>query len=488
MLRLKLEGNGLRRVASVGLGVVLLLLTGFAVWAAASIAVAVHRAEDSGVLAQGYEDARSAIASEDFWVTEYLLELGPLADHVETGEIRARHRKAADALVAALATVRETGTDEDRALTRVVLAEHRRYIRATAGLFAAVDAGDAERAIELEVDAIDPLFAGIEEEVDAASARYRIEAAESLESLEAFEDLLLVSTPVVFALGLLLFGFFWFVLRAYARRAEEAREAEVAQLEREAEAVARQNERLREIDRMKDTFIATVSHELRTPLTSIRGYLELLREEEVGEPKEEQRRFLAIVDRNSERLLRVVGDLLFVAQAEAGQVTLERGEVELAALAREAVLSAHPNAREKGIELLLEAELVPPIAGDAPRLAQLLDNLVSNAVKFTPAGGRVSVRAFARDGHAVLEVTDTGMGIPTAEQGRLFEPFFRTEGASANAIQGTGLGLPIAKAIAEGHGGSIAVESEDGKGATFRVELPLAEPTSTLEREPLEVA
>jgi signal transduction histidine kinase len=252
----------------------------------------------------------------------------------------------------------------------------------------------------------------------------------------------------------------------------------------EAEAARRtladQNKRLRELDRLKDEFLSLVSHELRTPLTSIRGYLELVLDEEAGEINPEQRRFLKAVERNSLRLLRLVGDLLFVAQADAGRLTLERANVDVAALAADCVEAARPVADQKSIQLALEGGSVRPLVADRGRLAQVLDNLVSNSLKFTPEGGRVVVRTSDIDEHVVLEVQDSGIGIPTAEQPRLFERFFRAAAATEQAIPGTGLGLAIVKAIVEAHGGHILVHSEENVGTTFRVELPLtAEQTLT---------
>ena len=224
---------------------------------------------------------------------------------------------------------------------------------------------------------------------------------------------------------------------------------------------------------MKDEFVSLVSHELRTPLTSIRGYLELLMEEG-GNLTAEQERFLRVVDRNSERLLHLVGDLLFLAQVDAGKLTIEHENVRLEEVVQDSVEALRPIAESRGIELVTSITPLPSLVGDRACLAQVLDNLVSNALKFTAEGGRVSVSLYAEGDSAVVEVEDNGVGIPTAEQTRLFERFFRSSRATDNAIPGTGLGLAITKAIAERHGGRISVESEEDVGTSVRVELPLA--------------
>ncbi len=245
----------------------------------------------------------------------------------------------------------------------------------------------------------------------------------------------------------------------------------------EAEAIQRllteQNERLRELDSMKDEFVSLVSHELRTPLTSIRGYLELLLDESGGLTPE-QTRFLGVVDRNSERLLDLVGDLLFLAQVDAGKLAIAHELVDLEALLHDSVEALRPIAESRGIELVTSIAPVPNRVGDGTRLGQVLSNLLSNALKFTPEGGRVCVALHADDDRTVVEVEDNGVGIPAAEQGRLFERFFRSSRATEAAIPGTGLGLAITKAIVEGHGGRISVASEENMGTSVRVELPLA--------------
>jgi signal transduction histidine kinase len=250
---------------------------------------------------------------------------------------------------------------------------------------------------------------------------------------------------------------------------ERAARAEAETVQR---LLAEQNEQLRELDRLKDEFVSLVSHELRTPLTSIHGYVELLLEDE-GQLDDDQRRFLEIVNRNSERLLALVADLLFLAQIDAGKPAIELGQVDLNRIVEECVEASSPVADSKGIDLSLQAQRLPKLEGDPARLAQVLDNLVSNALKFTPGGGSVEVRLRAEDGQAVLEVQDTGLGIPEEEQGQLFERFFRSSSSTEAAIPGTGLGLTITKAIVDRHGGTIDVESAANAGTTVRVRLPL---------------
>jgi len=254
-----------------------------------------------------------------------------------------------------------------------------------------------------------------------------------------------------------------------AGRAERAarREAEQAQ-----QLLAYQNQQLLEIDRLKDEFVSSISHELRTPLTSIAGYVELLLEEEEDPGK---RGHLTIVERNAERLLALVSDLLFAARLQYGQLELERRPVDLQTLVLQAIDSARPRALAASVQLGGDTVPVPKMRGEPAKLAQLLDNLVSNAIKFTPRDGRVDVRLSARDRMIRVEVSDTGIGIPDAERERLFERFFRAQSALEREIQGTGLGLYISKAIVDAHGGRIGVDSAPGEGTTFVVELPVAE-------------
>jgi two-component system, sensor histidine kinase and response regulator len=245
-------------------------------------------------------------------------------------------------------------------------------------------------------------------------------------------------------------------------------------LARQARELSAQNERLRELDRLKDEFVALVSHELRTPLTSIHGYLNLVLEADGADLADEQRQFLSIASRNTDRLRKLVEDLLLVSELDAGELEFEFDTVDFRDLARESVESARPIALAGGISLELSARSAMRLNGDRVRLGQLLDNVISNALKFTPRGGRVSVRVTQANGSAVLEVEDTGIGIAADEQKHLFDRFFRGRAAGDRAIQGTGLGLSISQSIAKAHGGQIEVASEENGGTTFRFAFPRA--------------
>jgi PAS domain S-box-containing protein len=234
-----------------------------------------------------------------------------------------------------------------------------------------------------------------------------------------------------------------------------------------------QNERLLELDRVKDEFIALVSHELRTPLTSIRGYLELVVDEaNAAGQTGEQREWLRVIDRNADRLLTLVEDLLLSAQAHSGSLALANSEFDAATIVRQCAEACTPAAAARGIRLDCVTEPILVIIGDPGRIGQVVDNLVSNALKFTPAGGRVELLASKHDGGVRIEVADTGMGIPPDEQDRLFDRFFRTTRVQDEAIAGAGLGLSIAKAIVEAHHGDISFRSVEGEGTTFTVYLP----------------
>ena len=230
----------------------------------------------------------------------------------------------------------------------------------------------------------------------------------------------------------------------------------------------------READRAKQDFFALVSHELRTPLTAILGYVELLLSDDTAGFPPEHARHLEVIDRNARRLVRLVGDLLFAAQVEGAPLLLEPGEVDLAALVRDAVELGRCRAEEAGITLATELEPVARSIGDRDRLAQVLDNLLLNAFKFTPPGGRVVVRLTQAGAQARIEVADTGIGIAEDDLPQLFDRFYRARNATGHSVPGLGLGLTIVRTIVEGHGGTVGVRSRVGEGTAFTIALPAA--------------
>ena len=232
----------------------------------------------------------------------------------------------------------------------------------------------------------------------------------------------------------------------------------------------------REVAKLKDEFVGLISHELRTPLSSIIGYLELLRDEDEDPLTESQLQYLGIAERNAHRLLHLVGDLLFAAQVEAGSFRLDETEVDLAEILDASLATARPIADNAGVRLVrdVSGSNAIRVTGDPVRLGQAIDNLVSNAVKFTPRGGTVTLSLDIEGDSVVLSVRDTGLGIAASELDQLFSRFFRATTATANAVPGVGLGLTITKAIVTAHHGEMGVESEEGVGTCFRVTLPLA--------------
>ncbi len=228
------------------------------------------------------------------------------------------------------------------------------------------------------------------------------------------------------------------------------------------------------VEEMKEALISNVSHELRTPLTSIIGYLELMIEGSFGPINEEQAEALDIVLRNGDRLLELINEILQLARLERGREEL-RLPVVLAEVVEQVREAVAVRAADAGVELLVEnADEVLVVPGDPQQLEMAISNLASNGVKFTPAGGRVTIRTSRRGDQAVVEVVDTGIGIPPEDIDRVFDRFFRAANARSRQIQGTGLGLAIVDAIVQSHGGSVEIDSVPGSGTTVTLRLPLS--------------
>lgn len=258
---------------------------------------------------------------------------------------------------------------------------------------------------------------------------------------------------------------------------QASRDALSRALETEREAV----QRLRRLDEARNEFVSTVSHELRTPTTSIVGYTEMLRDGEAGEISEDQQALLDVIARNGKRLIAVANDLLTLSGLESSeQSTWVAEQVDLGPVVTQAGEAVASLVGQRVLDVAVEVpEHAVTVVGDGTHLDRVLTNLLSNAVKFTPDHGTVRCRLSSTDEDAVIEVSDTGIGIPEDEQDELFTKFFRSSTAQDRAIPGTGLGLAIVRQIVEEHGGRIEVRSAHQQGTTFTVTLPLAAAATT---------
>ena len=259
-----------------------------------------------------------------------------------------------------------------------------------------------------------------------------------------------------------------------ARDVSEQRHSQemlIAALDKERTAV----ERLRSLDQAKNEFVSTVSHELRTPVTSIVGYAEMMTDGSIVEPLPDQLPLLETINRNGQRLISMINDLLMLSGLDAETVHWRHDQVDLAATIGPIEEAIRPLLKGRHLTLEVDRPGIPvPVLGDRAQLERVMINLLSNAVKFTEDDGSIGFGLDVVDDHAVITVRDTGIGIPTDEQGDLFQRFFRSSTAQVRQIQGTGLGLSIVAAIVSGHGGTIEVESGHLQGSTFTVRLPLA--------------
>ena len=231
------------------------------------------------------------------------------------------------------------------------------------------------------------------------------------------------------------------------------------------------------IEEMKTEFISVVSHELRTPLTPIKGYIDLILEGDAGKITAEQASYLNIVQSNTDRLVALVNDLLDISRIEAGRIDLEVMPVDIEAVVQEVVAFHHKQIENQGLKVLVNLpSKLPWVKADRGRLTQVLNNLITNAYKYTPAGGTITVSAFPNVEFLEVVVADTGVGISREDQKKLFTRFFRVDSPATREASGTGLGLAIVKSIVEKLEGEIWAESQLGKGSAFHFTLPLVEP------------
>ncbi len=272
-------------------------------------------------------------------------------------------------------------------------------------------------------------------------------------------------------------GHIWLYRDVTQERTMAHRREEMLELERSArQRLEEQNQALRELDELKTQLVATVSHELRTPLASIVSFVELLADSPKTDHSEDDARFIDAISRNAHRLMQLVEDLLLLARLEANAIGLQTEPLDVVTLVTDLAGNLGPRADAKKVSIAIRAAEPITLHADRMKLTQVFDNLLSNAVKFTPEGGSVLVTMRRSAEGASVEISDTGIGIPAADQAQLFERFFRATNARTTMVPGSGLGLAVTKGLVELHRGTITVASIEGEGTTVTVDLP-EEPT-----------
>jgi len=274
---------------------------------------------------------------------------------------------------------------------------------------------------------------------------------------------------------------------------EEAMRITFAELTEHNHRLQKAVARLEELDRLKSNFLATMSHELRTPLTSVIGYAEMMAEGLAGPVSGEQREYLGTILSKADQLLGMITAVLDVASLETAPLALERCQLSLADIVASEVATYTPQAGKRGIAIRIESGGDTLVIGDRKKIRQVVSSLISNAVKFTPDRGQVGVALrpgplspHDRETQAIqLVVSDSGIGISREQVGKIFEPFFQVDSSSTRAFGGTGLGLTLAKAYVEAHGGRIWVDTTPGQGSTFVATFPI-DTASRSETAPLQ--
>jgi signal transduction histidine kinase len=231
--------------------------------------------------------------------------------------------------------------------------------------------------------------------------------------------------------------------------------------------------RLSELSQMKANFVANISHELRTPLTHVKGYLELMITESLGPLTEEQRHALAISQKSAGKLESIIGDLIMFSLASRGEMSMKQESIDVGRIANLSVKTAAQKAEARGVDVqaVVDPDL-PSVQGDSEKIAWVLNQLLDNAIKFTPSGGHVILSLKAEGANLLMvSVTDTGIGIPPHRLEEIFEPFHQLDDSSTRKVGGAGLGLSLVRQIVEAHGSLLDVQSAEGKGTTFKFPL-----------------
>jgi signal transduction histidine kinase len=417
---------------------VLICLLVFGVWVRQQTAARTANVQRSASLSTAYQDARFAIEQEEALSFEYRLSPRP--------EDRVEFTSAAKSLLAELAIADRYSNAADRSDNQRVRTAQAGYTKAALRMFDAADAGDVVGVDLIARDEMEKIFPLMEDGIYTETTEHQGDAAAALRDQEAFSNGTLRVFPVVFGLGLLLIGFLTLVLHVN-RRAREA----------------------------KSHFLARVSHELRTPLNSILGFSQLVLLTQGATLNEKSRRYVDNIHSSGVHLLELINDVLDMSKAEAGKMVVDLAPVQVDEVIAAALEEVAPLLGAKNLELR-------PLAGnrdltacaDHMRLRQVLLNGLSNAIKFTEDGGCLEIVTSLTKNSVLIDIIDTGKGIPADQLARMFEEFEQLDNSRSRRGEGTGIGLPLSKALMEMMGGRLTLSSREGIGTTFHVRLPVA--------------
>lgn len=446
-------------LATLVLAVVLLVLAGVTWSAIASIKEVQADTEAARASVTAYTDLQHAVAAEAFAEAGYR--------RAPSEDARARIGDSIRAVDAALKVARERTGQADGAVLSQLSLLNQRYVKQVRATLDTPQVGIDDRVAGPALDSIQLLL-------DSALAGHRAELTRALDSQSRVVNRLSWLLPVVFVLAFGVLGWIWLrqlqEQRRLARDATAHREIAAAR-QRLLVEEQRQVGQLRELNRAREELVAMVTHDLGTPITVIRGYAELIAES--GELPADLARPLAAIHERSEQLAELVSDMADLTRVSAIRSVTAPVRVDLADLVLEVLDAVGAGAAARGLSV--HHRLTPGVvAGDPARLRQVVDNLIGNAVKYTRDGGTIEVRVETDGDEVLLQVSDTGIGIPVEQMPFVFDRFYRASTATATEIPGTGLGLAICQAIVDAHGGTVTVRANQPSGTVFEVHLPRA--------------
>jgi signal transduction histidine kinase len=434
------------RVASLGLAGVVICLAAFTIVAAYTTRAQVDRAQLLQALRDTYQSVTSAVGEEENAELAFIVD--PSNDHSIA-------LSAANGVTIAKINELTAHGGSDAQLARDMLALHGRLLVSAAREAAAIFDNNQAQARQIHDEQSVPMFFEMEVRLTTATDQGEAEASAAFASLRDTSQWMLTLAPVVFTIGFVLLLGLWRILEGYQQ------------------ATSRTYKQIEQLSRLRAEFVSTVSHEFRTPLTGIQGFSEMMRDEELSVAQ--MREFAGDINKDALRLARLIADMLDLDRMESGRMTFNLEPLDLNRILADAAAPFRLSAADHPIELHLD-ESLPTIVGSSDRLTQVVTNLVSNAIKYSPSGGAVELRTERDEKMAVLTIRDHGMGIPTEMLETIFDRYSRIESKVTATIQGTGLGLPIVRQIVQLHAGKVWATSEPGQGSTFHVRLPLGVP------------